>query len=77
MDYQSLEYRIYTNGTQQYRLNGSLHRDDGPAITRPDGSNEYFLNGECLTEEQFKARRYPKAGTKVTVDGVEYTLTPP
>ncbi|MFT7880861.1 MAG: hypothetical protein ABXS91_10765 [Sulfurimonas sp.] len=35
----------YANGTRRWRLNGRLHREDGPAVIRPDGTREWWLDG--------------------------------
>ena len=40
------EMKVYPNGTKNWRLNGILHRTDGPAIEWADGSKEWHLNGE-------------------------------
>ena len=34
------------NGTIQYTLYDRLHREDGPAIIHPSGSQSWYLNGE-------------------------------
>ena len=47
MNYQTLEYRVYEDGTIEYRnANGKLHRDDGPAAIRANGYQYYYQNGE-------------------------------
>ena len=33
-------------GTKEWRLNGKLHRTDGPAVEFPDGSKLWKLNGK-------------------------------
>jgi hypothetical protein len=35
------------------KLDGKLHREDGPAVEWPAGTKEWYLNGKQLTEEQF------------------------
>lgn len=35
----------------EWWLNGKLHRVDGPAVDRVDGSKEWWLDGEKCTEE--------------------------
>jgi hypothetical protein len=44
----NLKYDITTDdeGTIFYRVNGQLHREDGPAVIHPDGGKEWWLNGE-------------------------------
>ena len=39
--------RFYYNGADL------LHRTDGPAIEWADGTKEWWLNGEALTEAEF------------------------
>ena len=39
-------------GVVTYKVNGIYHREDGPAVERVDGSKEWWLNGEELTEEE-------------------------
>ena len=38
--------KVYTNGSKGWRLNGKLHRTDGPAVEWTDGSKEWRLNGK-------------------------------
>ena len=33
-------------GTQEWRVNGKLHRDDGPAVVRANGSQEWYRDGQ-------------------------------
>jgi antitoxin component YwqK of YwqJK toxin-antitoxin module len=47
------EYRITVSnfGTRWYKLGtNQLHREDGPAFEHPDGTKEWYLNGECHRE---------------------------
>jgi hypothetical protein len=37
-----------------WRLNGKLHRLDGPAIEWVGGYNEFWINGYPYTEEEFE-----------------------
>ena len=46
---------VYDNGDKHWGLNGKLHREDGPAIERADGSKSWYLNDEELTEAEFNA----------------------
>ena len=34
------------HGTRYWRLNGRLHRTDGPAVEKADGSKAWYLNGK-------------------------------
>ena len=41
---------------RQYKAwykHGKRHRENGPAIEKTDGRNEYFLNGQPLSKEEF------------------------
>jgi hypothetical protein len=42
-----IEYtvRVLKDGTRFWKLNGKLHREDGPAIEDPVLAREWFLNG--------------------------------
>ena len=40
-----LPERVLANGVVMYKLNGKLHREDGPAIERVDGSRAWYCNG--------------------------------
>ena len=44
-------------GTRFWYLNGKLHREDGPAVERPNGTRFWYRNGERLSEEEFEARK--------------------
>ena len=45
------ECTTYSNGTKGWRLNGKLHREDGPAYEHSDGTKEWYLNGKYHREE--------------------------
>jgi hypothetical protein len=34
------------NGQKEWRLNGELHREDGPAIEKVNGDKEWYVNGK-------------------------------
>ena len=38
-------------GDKVWTLNGKIHREDGPAIERSDGSKEWCLNGDLHCED--------------------------
>lgn len=42
---------IFSDGTQEWYLNGKLHREDGPACIWPDGYQEWWLNGQLHRED--------------------------
>ena len=39
------------DGTKEWRLNGKLHREDGPAVEYPDGTKYWLLNGDIHRED--------------------------
>ena len=62
-----IEYtvKVYPNGHKEWycpqgskfwHLNDNLHREDGPAIERPDGHKSWYLNNKEVTEEEHKSR---------------------
>ena len=58
-----IEYtvEVYDNGSKHWYLYGELHREDGPAIERPDGYKAWFLNDVRYTEEEYYNKLNPKA----------------
>ncbi len=36
----------HLNGSKWWILNGKWHREDGPAIIKPDGTKRWYLNGK-------------------------------
>lgn len=43
--------RIYPNGTRKWYQNGSLHREDRPAVEFFNGDKEWWVNGELHRED--------------------------
>lgn len=43
-------------GNRGWQIHGTAHRIDGPAIERADGTGTYWVDGICLTEEEFRER---------------------
>ena len=41
----------YEDGRQEWRLNGKLHREDGPAFVSADGTQKWYLNGKLHRED--------------------------
>ena len=66
------------SGEKEWYVNGKLHREDGPAFIHPNGNKFWYINGEPFTEEQFNARNKKPAcvDKTITIDGVNYKLTP-
>lgn len=55
---EALQLRVVIDnagGTGYYNNKNELHREHGPAIERVDGSKEWHIDGERLTEEEFLA----------------------
>ncbi len=45
---------IDEDGNKRYYVKGKLHRQSGPAVEWVDGDNEWYLNGEELSEDSLK-----------------------
>jgi hypothetical protein len=50
-NYIKYEVEVYTNGDKYWRLNGKLHREDGPAVEGSGGSKSWYLNGNLHRED--------------------------
>ena len=44
---------IASNGDKKWKLNGVLHREDGPAREFRTGRKEWWLNGDQYSKEQY------------------------
>jgi hypothetical protein len=67
------EVKVYANGTKRWRIDGKLHREDGPAVEYADGTKRWYLNGNQLTEQEFNNRK-GCSGKTVVIDGKTYEL---
>ena len=45
---------ISDDGSKYYLIEDKYHRLDGPAIIWPDGEEEYYINSEKLSKEEFE-----------------------
>ena len=47
-----IEYTVIVddNGDRCWRLNGKLHREDGPSVEYANGTREWYLNGKLHRE---------------------------
>lgn len=71
--------------TSQWFIDNQLHREDGPAFILEQEDREvqeyYYLKGIRYTRggwlDELKRRKFPRAGEKITVDGVVYELAMP
>ena len=50
-------------------LNGKLHREDGPAVERPDAARFWFLNGKQHREDGLPAIEYADGTRQWWVNG--------
>ena len=48
-----IEYTVKVDkrGHKEWRLNGKLHREDGPAVEWAGGTKSWYLNGELHRED--------------------------
>jgi len=49
----------YNNGNVRWLCNGKSHKIDGPAIENADGSKEWWVDGEMISEEEYN-KKFPK-----------------
>jgi hypothetical protein len=45
---------VHSANDIEWRLNGELHKEDGPAIEFPNGNKMYCFHGQSLSEEEFE-----------------------
>ena len=43
-----IELKIFKKGRKEWWFNNKLHREDGPAVERPDGTKSWYLNGKQI-----------------------------
>ena len=69
-----IEYTVKVNdyGDRCWRLDGKLHREDGPAIEYADGARWWYLNGN-LHREDGPAIEYLDGRRSWYLGGVKYT----
>ena len=58
-----IEYtvKVYHDGSKSWRLNGKLHREDGPAVEYASGNKVWYLNDK-LHREDGPAVEYASGG---------------
>ena len=44
-----VEIKTDSDGSRYWYQNGIRHRTDGPAVEYPNGSKEYWINGETVS----------------------------
>ena len=64
---------ILPNGTKQWRLNGIVHRTDGPAIEWVDGRKYWKINGKQHRTDG-PAVEYPDGDAEWWIDDKEYSF---
>ena len=60
------------NGTKEWRLNGKLHREDGPAVENAYGYKEWLLNGQYHREDG-PAVEFADGSKSWFLNGKQYT----
>ena len=75
-DYQEYTVRVYKDRIEYRNKGGKLHRLDGPAIEISNGYKAWYVEGNKLTEQQFKAltSKPTCSGKIVEIDGIKYQL---
>ena len=48
---QLIQAVIHPSGTQEWYLDGQLHREDGPAVIHPSGYQAWYLNGQVHRDD--------------------------
>jgi len=43
--------KVEDDGSKEWRLNGQLHREDGPAVEWANGNKEWYFNGDLHRED--------------------------
>lgn len=66
--------KVWGDGHKEWRVGGDLHRIDGPALERADGTKEWYLYGKRVTEQDVMNLKAPCNGREVVIDGVTYKL---
>lgn len=45
------QLEVLPDGSTLWKLNGKLHREDGPAVKRPNGVTAWWVNGQLHRED--------------------------
>lgn len=56
---------------KEYYRDGKLHKLDGPACEYVNGKNKYYIQGICLSEEEFN-KKNPEFKVKLTWHKCKY-----
>ena len=71
MNYKEYTVRVYSDGTKEWRQNGKLHREDGPASEYANGTKYWYRNGK-LHREDGPAIEYADGAKYWYLNGVLY-----
>lgn len=66
------EVNVSNTGVTRWKLNGCLHRENGPAVEGQNGYKAWYLNGQSLTEDEFNATKNTQS--KPDKDGITYEV---
>jgi hypothetical protein len=51
MSYKEYTVKIFDNGSKLWYQNDKLHREDGPAVEKPDGTKYWYQNDKWHRED--------------------------
>lgn len=66
-------HTIDSDGIKTWRLDGELHRKNGPAVIYPDGSKDWYVNGK-LHRVTGPAMTDPNGAGDWYLNGERYTF---
>lgn len=66
----------WSNGNKSWRLNGELHREDGPAIEWKSGTKSWYLDGGLCSENDYKTEMMGRSSTlgRLILNGDYFTI---
>jgi hypothetical protein len=66
------KYEVWANtaGGEEWWLDGMRHRENGPAMIYPDGTEKYYLKGQFYSKEDFDLKMNPPPPKKMTVEDI-------
>jgi hypothetical protein len=65
---------VLADGSKSWRLNGELHRSDGPAVEWADGSKSWRLNGKQVSWQQvFRQVNDPEIELRILIAALTTT----
>jgi hypothetical protein len=68
------KYEVWANtaGGEEWWLDDMRHRENGPAMIYPDGTEKYYLKGQLYSKSAFDAKMNPSK--KMTVEEIQEKL---